>query len=297
MKNPTLLQQFKRDCLLKEWTTFAVGGPADYLIEVHDIPTMQTVLSFCHQSHLRYFILGKGSNILFDDRGFAGLIIVNRIQFLEQLEPHEWHVGAGYSFSLLGTQTARQGWSGLEFACGIPGTVGGAVFMNAGANGRETSHTLVSVDFVSSTGELFSFSKEELSFDYRSSSFQKHKGAIVGATFSLSQGAQARQDQLNILDYRKKTQPYNAKSAGCMFRNPPTHRAGALIEQSGLKGKTWGGAQVSTVHANFIINTGTATSTDIFNLTRFIQQEVKAKTNVDLEREVNYIPHGRTVDG
>lgn len=284
----TMLDQLERHRSLKELTTFGIGGLADYFIEVHDIATMQSLLPFCKQEQLPYLILGKGSNLLFDDRGFAGVVIANRIHFLQRPFEDIWHVGAGYSFSLLGSQTARQGWTGLEFASGIPGSVGGAVFMNAGANGCETGQTLVSVDFVTSDGELVCLTKEQLAFSYRFSSFQEREGAIVGATFRLKKSSEARQKQLDIIRYRKKTQPYDAKSAGCIFRNPSCAHAGALIDQSGLKGKTLGGAQVSDLHANFIVNTGNATSKDILNLIELVRQEVKKHTGVELEHEVRY---------
>lgn len=285
------LEQFEQQRPLKAFTTFGIGGPAHYFIEVRDISTMQALLPFCQQQQLPFFILGKGSNVLFDDRGFAGVVIANRIDFLERLEENTWHVGAGYSFSLLGSQTARQGQAGLEFASGIPGSVGGAVYMNAGANGGETCQALVSVDFVTPEGALLCLPKKELEFSYRHSSFQNRAGAIVGATFRLTPSSQARQKQLDIIQYRKKTQPYNAKSAGCAFRNPTCGHAGALIEQSGLKGQCIGGAQVSPVHANFLVNTGTASAADVLTLIEHIRQEVKQRTGIGLESEVRCIPY------
>ena len=195
---------------------------------------------------------------------------------------------------LLGSQTARQGWAGLEFASGIPGSVGGAVYMNAGANGCETCETLLSVDYVTPEGTLLCLTKEELVFSYRHSSFQKMKGAIAGATFKVVRSQEARQKQLSIIDYRKKTQPYDAKSAGCVFRNPECAHAGALIDQCGLKGKTIGGAQVSTLHANFLINAGGATSADILKLIQYVQQDVKEKKGIDLEHEVRCVPYSLT---
>lgn len=287
----TISERFEKRRLLKDLNTFGIGGHAEYFIEVHDIPTLQETLRYCKENHLPYYVLGKGSNVLFDDRGFGGLVIANRIQFLEKPNEHTWHVGAGYSFSLLGSQTARQGWSGLEFASGIPGSVGGAVYMNAGANGSETCETLFSVDFVNPEGELLCLPKEKLSFAYRCSSFQKEKGVIAGATFCLTPSSEARQKQLTIIDYRKKTQPYDAKSAGCVFRNPDCGHAGALIDQSGLKGKSIGGAQVSTMHANFLINSGNATTSDILSLIEFVQKEVKEKQGIDLEHEVRCVPY------
>jgi len=280
---------FQKNRLLKELTTFGIGGPAKYWLEVRSISEMQNGLILCRENNLPYLILGKGSNCLFDDQGFNGVIFVNKIDFFEQPIPGTFHIGAGYSFSLLGSQTARQEWSGLEFASGIPGSVGGAVFMNAGANGRETCESLTSVDFVDDYGNLKHINKDELSFSYRHSSFQTMPGAIVGATFTLTPNATARAKQLEIIAYRTKTQPYGQMSAGCIFKNPTCGHAGALIEQSGLKGISIGDAQVSTLHANFIVNKGSATAEDVHALIAHIKKEVKAKTNIDLESEVRYM--------
>lgn len=286
----TLSDRILFNRLLKDVTTFGIGGPAAQYIEVQDIATLQETLRYCKENALPYYVLGKGSNVLFDDKGFQGVVIANRIPFCEKPAENTWHVGAGYSFSLIGSQTARQGFAGLEFASGIPGSVGGAVYMNAGANGNETCETLVSVDYVTPDGELLCIPKNELEFSYRFSSFQKMKGVIAGASFELTPSTDARQKQLGIIDYRKKTQPYDAKSAGCVFRNPDCHHAGALIEQSGLKGTTLGGAQVSNLHANFLINTGTATSQDILHLIKYVQKVVKENQGVDLEHEVRCVP-------
>lgn len=285
-----MIEEFERGRLLEEVTTLGIGGPAEYFSEARTISSMQQLLSFCRQNEISYFILGKGSNTLFDDRGYRGLVIANRIDFLEVLTADRWHVGAGYSFSLLGTQSARKGLSGLEFASGIPGSVGGAVYMNAGANGSETCNRLLSVDFVSEDGSLVRLPIEEIEFGYRYSSFQKMKGAIVGATFGLIKNPEARQKQLEIIDYRKKTQPYNAKSAGCIFRNPTAGSAGAIIEKTGLKGKRVGNAEVSRVHANFIVNSGNARSVDLLALIREIREEVQMKTGIVLESELRVIP-------
>lgn len=287
------MDKFERNRSLKELTTLGIGGPANYFIEASDIPTMQEALRFCRKEKINFIVLGKGSNLLFDDRGFSGLVIANRIQFFNKIEEDIWHVGAGYSFSLLGSQTARQGLSGLEFASGIPGSVGGAVYMNAGANGHETCQALVSVDFITAEGELLCLPKQELSFGYRTTSFHQKHGVIVGATFKLLKKEEARQKQIEIIQYRKKTQPYDAKSAGCIFRNPSCAHAGALIEKSGLKGKRVGGAEVSTLHANFLINADNATSADFLNLIEHVKKEVKEKTGIDLEKEVHFIPYSR----
>jgi len=281
----------EQDKLLKDLCTFGIGGPARYFVEVKTVAQMQEVLHYCQLQKLPYFILGKGSNCLFDDRGFNGMVILNKIDFFHTPQPGVFHVGSGYSFSLLGTQTARQGWSGLEFASGIPGSVGGAVFMNAGAQGGETATYLSSVDFIPENGTPITLKKDDLLFSYRTSLFQKQPGAILGATFSLLPSPEARQKQIELFSYRKETQPYRAKSAGCIFRNPQGAAAGALIEKCGLKGQFVEGAQVSEKHANFIINANESSAQNVLTLIALIQEQVKKKMDVELESEVRYIPY------
>ena len=218
-------------------------------------------------------------------------MIHNKIGFLKNLEPGVWHVGAGYSFALLGTKTAQAGYTGLEFASGIPASVGGAVFMNAGANGMETEAALESVDFVDETGELNKLHRKDLEFRYRYSQFHKMKGAIVGATFRLKSCESARKKQIEIIRYRTQTQPYGEKSAGCIFRNPEGVSAGRLIEEAGLKGTSLGGAKVSEKHANFIVNDKEATTEEVLELIEKVKQRVYETHKVNLESEVRIIPY------
>lgn len=285
-----LSEKFQVNKPLSGLSTFGIGGPAEFFIEIQTIAEMQELLSYCSRQKLPYIILGKGSNVLFDDRGFKGLAILNKIAFCEYSNDVVY-VGAGYSFSLLGVQTARKGFSGLEFASGIPGSVGGAVFMNAGASGASISDVITEIHFVDEKGNLILLNKERIEFRYRFSSFQEKKGAIVAAKFGLTPSKEARQKQLGIVDYRTRTQPYGEKSAGCVFRNPQVGSAGSLIEQCGLKGQSIGDAQVSTLHANFIVNLGKATAKDVELLASLVQREVKEKKNVDLEFEVRKIPY------
>lgn len=287
MKGP-LVQENKRLC---EVCTFGIGGPARYFFEVRTCEEAKEALAWAQEKRLPFHVLGKGSNTLFDDRGYSGVVILNKIDFFKEISPGLFHVGGGYSFSLLGAQTARKGWSGLEFASGIPASVGGAVYMNAGANGCETADTLESVDFLSADGKIETLSKAQVSFAYRTSSFQKLSGIILGATFQLSHQPQARTRQLEIVDYRKRTQPGAEKSAGCAFRNPQDASAGRLIEMAGLKGVAVGGAKISEKHANFIVNTGNATCAEILKLVAFIQEKVKESTGIELEHEIRWIPY------
>ena len=274
---------------LSEFSTFGIGGPIRFFFQASAIAEMIQALAWAKSEGLPFLILGKGSNCLFNDSGFDGLAILNKIDFIEWGN-RQVQVGSGYSFSLLGVQTARKGWSGLEFASGIPATVGGALYMNAGANGKETSDTLDSLRFLSPDGKVTNFKREELSFSYRTSPFQKMEGVILDATFILNDDPEARQSQLKIIDYRLKTQPWKEKSAGCVFRNPGNGiSAGALIEQAGLKGQKVGGAKVSEMHANFIVNTGDATASDVRRLIEIVQTKVKNTSGIELECEVRII--------
>ncbi len=282
--------EFQKNRPLSELTTFGIGGPARLFTEVSSIEQLQQVLSYCFHQKLRYIPIGKGSNTLFDDRGFDGLVILNKIGFCEHKE-EELFVGAGYSFSLLGAQTARRGFAGLEFASGIPGSVGGAIYMNAGASGGETFSALEEVTFVNEEGSLEVLPKESLRWGYRFSSFQEKRGVIAAARFKLRVGVEARKKQLQIVDYRTKTQPYGDMSAGCVFRNSTEASAGALIEKCGLKGFAIGGAEVSTLHANFIVNKRGATAQDVMALAWHVKQTIKDKTGIELEMEVRVIPY------
>ncbi|HEV3269548.1 MAG TPA: UDP-N-acetylmuramate dehydrogenase [Candidatus Rhabdochlamydia sp.] len=281
---------FQSGKLLKDYTTIQIGGPAHEFIAVDSIEGMQEVLHDCFVCNRDFFILGKGSNCLFHDDGFKGLVILNKISFCS-FEQEIVSVGAGYSFSYLGTQTAKKGLSGLEFASGIPGSVGGAIYMNAGASSSETADCLHEVTFVGQGGEIEILSRDQIDFSYRFSSFQNRRGAIVAASFKLTKTEDAKKKQLDLIDYRIKTQPYKDLSAGCIFRNPHKSSAGALIEKCGLKGVCVGDAEVSLIHANFIINKKEATASQVCALIRLIQQTVKKKEGVDLKMEILCIPY------
>ncbi len=282
-----LLQAYKP---LKEVSTFGIGGPARLFTVVSSVEEMQEALRYSFREKIPFFILGKGSNCLFDDKGFDGLVIQNKISHLE-MEGNQVDVGSGYSFSMLGLKTAKNHLGGLEFASGIPATVGGSIYMNAGANGKETADHLEEVLFANEEGEIVSYLKKDLIFTYRHSSFQNMKGAILSAKFSLTPSPTARDKQFTIIEYRKKTQPYQDPSAGCVFRNPEGATAGALIEKSGLKGFSVGGAQVSTMHANFIVNKENASARDVLHLAQEVERLVKDATGVKLEMEIRCIPY------
>lgn len=283
--------QFIANKPISTLTTLGIGGPAKLYVEVKTVQEMQAAIRKCREENFKYFVLGKGSNCLFDDQGLNGCLIHNKIDFCEHDEQGCYYVGAGYSFSRLGVHTARDKWGGLEFACGIPASVGGAVFMNAGANGGETKDFLKFVDFVDHQGTLQRFQSEEIVFGYRYSSFQDYKGAIVAAAFNLVPSNDAREKQLAIIRYRQTTQPYGDKSAGCVFRNVSDQAAGRLIDSCELKGIKIGSAQVSNLHANFLINAGSATSADFKKLIEHVREIVLAQKGVHLESEIRIIPY------
>jgi UDP-N-acetylmuramate dehydrogenase len=213
-------------------------------------------------------------------------VLLNKIDH-STINGCEITVGAGASFSYLGVQSAKAGLAGLEFASGIPATVGGALWMNAGANGCETADCLDHVEYLFATGEIRTFQRSELTFGYRKSSFQSMNGCILSAKFTLRSSLDARSLQRKIIDARIKSQPLKDKSAGCIFRNPSREiAAGALIDKCGLKGLSIGDAVVSPMHANFIVNAGHAKAADVLALIEKIQTEVFNKTGIQLEPEI-----------
>lgn len=268
---------------LKDYSTWGIGGPAKLFVTVTSIDEMKEALSM----EERFIVIGKGSNCLFDDAGFDGLVILNKIDFCDK-HNGEYHVSSGYNFSLLGAQTARAGYAGLEFASGIPGTVGGAVYMNAGAGGAEVCDVLTHVEYIHVGGECEVFERKQLEFSYRTSPFQKMQGAIVSARFSLSLCEEAKSRQRALIKYRTSTQPYGEKSCGCVFRNPG-EAAGALIEKCGLKGLRVGDIEVSDQHANFLVNRGNGSAADVLELVDKIKAAVKEKAGIDLQFEVQKI--------
>ena len=281
--------EFIENHLLAPLTTFKIGGPARYFCTVTNVDEIHLAMQQAQKEQCQVFVLGNGSNCLFSDRGFDGLIIHNKISFCEEVCPGQYHVGAGYSFSKLGLETARAGFGGLEFAAGIPGTVGGGLIMNVGANGQQMSDILVSTEYIDENGDQM---QPYVKFGYRNSSLQGKGGIVTSICIQLSENKQAVENQKKILLERKKKQPLNARCAGCCFKNPAHTTAGALIDQAGLKGKSIGGAQISHVHANFIINTGSATAQDVLDLMEYVREIVARHSGILLEPEVRIIERG-----
>ncbi|GMN28087.1 hypothetical protein TIFTF001_001920 [Ficus carica] len=283
----------RRQKLLKDLSTWAIGGPCNYFCQVFDHTQLVSALRYCHENSLRFMIIGRGSNCLFDDLGFDGCVILNRIEFVESEEAGVYKVGSGFWFNRLGVQCSNEGFTGLEFAGGIPGTVGGATFMNAGANGQETADVVESVDFVTTDGRLQRLERADLNFGYRSSPFQSMPdlAAIVAVTFQLQSSGTSKTRLQEYLERRRASQPIGEKSAGSVFRNPSDLgvTAAELIEKAGLKGLRVGGAMISKLHSNFFINCGGSTSQDMLNLIAIAKEKVNQKFGVKLKEEVLYV--------
>ncbi|MCQ6265701.1 UDP-N-acetylmuramate dehydrogenase [Fictibacillus sp. WQ 8-8] len=277
---------------LKNHTTLKIGGPADLFFEPNNTDSLKKAMEYIKAAGVPFRPIGRGSNLLVSDKGIEG-VVIKLGDGLDSLEQNggEFRIGGGYSLVKLATVLSREGYSGLEFSAGIPGSLGGAVFMNAGAHGSDMSNILKEALVLFPDGELKWLTNEEMEFSYRTSVLQKTGGICVEAVLLLEKG-----DRETIMaelkknkDYRRNTQPWNYPCCGSVFRNPLPNYAGQLIESSGLKGTTVGGAQISDMHANFIVNTGNAKAKDVLDLISLIQKKIKELHNIDIETEVEII--------
>lgn len=285
--------QIEENILLSKYCTWHVGGPARYFVKVKEIEELREALSFASDNNLKVFILGVGSNTLFDDAGFSGLVIKMDCRKIV-IEGNELRAEAGAIMRVAVLQAAEEGLGGIEHLAGIPGTVGGLVRGNAGALGMETKNRLLRVKVLHKINHDWQaevVEKKDIFFDYRNSMFKQEKGSYViwEASFGLE-----KKDKTEIiklvnedLETRKELQPYNFPSAGSVFKNPSIElSAGSVIEKSDCKGMNVGGAFVSEKHANFIVNKGGATSADIKSLIEGVKKVVLEKTGVKLEEEI-----------
>lgn len=278
---------------LANLTTFKVGGPAEWFVAPRTTSELQACILWANAEGLPITRLGAGSNLLISDRGLPGLVICTRyLRHIEFDDNGRVTVAAGMPMATLAWKAAKRGWQGLVWTVGIPGTVGGAVVMNAGAHGSDTQTILVNTEVLNPDGSLEILTPEQLQFKYRTSVLQKDPRIVTQATFQLEPGydpAVVRAETSADLEQRRSTQPYHLPSCGSVFRNPNPKSAGWLIEQSGLKGFMVGQAQVAERHANFILNCGGATATDIFKLIRHIQATVNDRWSLQLRPEVQIL--------
>jgi UDP-N-acetylmuramate dehydrogenase len=283
----------KKNELLSQHTTMKIGGPADLLIEPSSLENIQKVMTFIKECQIPWRAIGRGSNLLVSDKGIEGVVIklgsgLNHLDINESTIT----VGGGHSLVSLSTLISKKGLSGLEFASGIPGSVGGAVYMNAGAHGSDISKILTKAHILFEDGSIEWLSNDEMEFTYRTSVLQKNRpGIVLEAEFQLFKGdrtAIVSQMQKNK-DYRKETQPWNFPCAGSIFRNPLPNYAGKLIEEAGLKGFQIGGAKISEMHGNFIVNAGNATAKDVLDLIQYIKDKIFDLYGIKMETEVEII--------
>ena len=278
---------------LANHTTMKIGGPADLFIEPSSIENLEKTMKVIKQHHLPWRAIGRGSNLLVSDEGIEGAVI-KLGKGLDQLEIHdtEVKVGAGFSLVSLSVQISKLGLAGLEFASGIPGSVGGSVYMNAGAHGSDMSEVLEKVYVLFDDGTFAWLTKSEMEFSYRTSILQKKRpGIVLEAVFQLSKGNREEivAKMQNNKNYRKETQPYNLPCAGSIFRNPLPYYAGQLVQQAGLKGYSIGGAQISPMHGNFIVNTGNGKAAEVLALIQHVKDTVYHLYGIRMETEVEII--------
>lgn len=274
---------------MKKHTTFRIGGVADYFVTPCNVKGIEQVIAICKANNVPFFVMGNGSNLLVSDDGYRGVII----QILDRMNEITWdgckaNVMAGCLLSKFGNEAAKRGLTGFEFATGIPGTMGGAVMMNAGAYGGEIKDCLVRVQMMDEDGNIAWFSREEMQLGYRTSLAAKTKSIILQAEILLEKGnEEAIKDRLAQLSLERRTkQPLEYPSAGSTFKRPEGYFAGKLIEDAGLKGFVHGGAMVSEKHSGFVINKDHATAKDVLELVDIVKKKVWEQFGVKLELEV-----------
>lgn len=273
-------------------TSFRCGGPADLFVSPENLAQFMSVIDTLKAEKVPYMVLGNGSNVLFTEKGYRGVVVkigegMDRVRFEGDIVFAE----PGVSLAALAKMAAKEGRSGLEFACGIPGTLGGAVFMNAGAYGGEMKDVILSVSSINPYGIMKDRPCEACEFGYRHSVFMDKNEVILGVKLKLEEELRRRIEE-KMKDFtarRNEKQPVNLPSAGSFFKRPEGYFAGKLVEDAGLKGLQVGGAQVSPLHAGFIVNTGNATADDVIDLMHVIQETVMDKFGVKLEPEVRIV--------
>ena len=287
------------DAPLSELTTYRIGGPADALVALLDVEDLQTLLQLCRSHGLRWKLLGRGSNILASDDGFRGIVIVlgDGFKYIGRDRQQDGDstlvtAGAGVSLARLCSWCAEQGLSGVEFASGIPGSVGGGVAMNAGAWGRSMADVIQRIELVDHE-KIEIINEKHLGFSYRTcQALAGRKEAVVSAvtmSFTAANPEQIRETIRTLSTERKQRQPAGEPNCGSVFKNPEGYSAGSLIDQAGLKGRRIGDAEVSTKHANFIVNRGKATADDVLALIDEIREKVLQTSGVELLPEVQLL--------
>ena len=273
-------------------TTFRIGGPADYFVELGSIEQIRAAIKVCREENLPWFVLGRGSNLLVSDKGYRGVILSIYKDFQKtEIQGETVTVQAGVLLTTLSGKVLDASLTGLEFASGIPGTIGGAVVMNAGAYGGEMKDIVRKVTVLDQDGEVRTLTCGEMQFGYRTSLAKKKGYIVLGAELTLKQGEKEkiREEMQTLKAKRIEKQPLEFPSAGSTFKRPEGYFAGKLIMDAGLRGAAVGGAQVSEKHCGFVVNTGNATAADVRELMRQVQGKVQEQFGVHLEPEVRFL--------
>jgi len=278
---------------MSEYTSFKIGGPADLMIMPTDSWEIKKAIELSNENGLSYHVMGKGSNLLVKDHGFRGVIICTskNLESFEFLDEHTIKAGAGITLAKLAAFAGEASLTGLEFASGIPGSLGGAVYMNAGAYGGEMKDIVLSAGLIDKNGNEVTIDKSEMALEYRSSIFQKANYIITDCTLRLTKGNkdEIKEKMLDLNGRRKEKQPLDLPSGGSTFKRPEGHFASKLIEEAQLKGYSIGGAKVSEKHAGFIVNYNSATASDVISLIEYVKAKVYDKFAVSLIPEIEII--------
>lgn len=279
---------------MKKHTSFKVGGPAECLVSIKNLKDLQEIITFTNKNEIPLHLIGNGSNILVLDEGIKGITAIMKMEQIEIIENDnkvEVIIGAGYKLAKLAQILLSKEITGLEELSGIPGTIGGAIRMNAGAHGKEMKDILESVTCIDKNGDIIKFINSQLEFDYRTSIFSTIDDVIVEAKLILKKGnkQEIKTKMEQYANYRKEKQPIEYPSAGSTFKRGKDYITAALIQEAGLKGYSIGDAEVSIKHSGFIINKGNATAKDILELIKYVKKQVKDKFNKDIELEVEII--------
>lgn len=298
-KLQTLGMEWELNCPLSRHSSFRIGGAADIALFPHSSDELCQTLSLLQANKIPTLVIGNGSNVVFSDEGYRGAVVFTGKCRKIKIEDDMIFADAGVSLSALASAARDESLSGLEFAFGIPGTLGGAVYMNAGAYGGSMSDVCISSEYYDlETGQRNTLIGSKQDFDYRKSIYQKHPERIIlGATLKLKKGncTDISEAMRAYWEKRKNSQPLELPNAGSVFKRPEGHFAGKLIEDCGLKGLTVGGAQVSEKHAGFIVNIGGATCEDVKRLVEQIKTTVLQQTGVELECEIRFLTYDRTI--
>ena len=283
--------EIKRQVPLSKYTYTKTGGPAEFLAFPQNESELKSLVIAAHDNNIPLTIIGNASNLIIRDGGISGIVLILTKMNQIKVDKNKVIAQAGATIVDTAFTAAHHGLSGMEFAAGIPGSVGGAVFMNAGAYGGETCSVIESVRVMTRSGKFKSYSQSEMKFSYRHSLVQENGDIVLEAVFALKRSAKNRiladMNYLNAL--RQYKQPLEYPSCGSVFKRPTGHYVGPMIIQAGLQGKQIGGAQDSTKHAGFIVNKGNATATDYLDLIHLIQEKIKIKFGLDLHTEVRII--------